>query len=368
MENNRTSLEQIIRKLWTKRLKFIIIWIITFALSCLIILPQPRYYDCTVKLAPESGESSGGLATLASFVNLNIDGVSGGDAFYPMLYPDILTSPDFIVGLMKIQVSTYDGELTTDYYTYLNEHQKTNVITKPYNKTKAAVKRMLKPKDPHAKPNSASVSDIDPFDMSVRENDIANIISESKIKCNVDKKTDVITITVRDQDKKVCALLADSIKSHLQYFITDYRTMKAREDEKFFKALADSALAEYNKAILISSNYQDSHRKSNLQQIVDFGEQLRNDLETKLNIYNTFNAQYQAARTRVQERTPAFTTLKSASIPQKPAGPKRKFFILIMLFLATAGGIVFYAKEDIISFFNENKDNDQKPLFKIIEE
>lgn len=366
MENNETNLEQIIRKLWSKRLKFLIIWIITFALSCLIIIPQPRYYDCTVKLAPESGESAGGLATLASFVNLNIDGGAGGDAFYPMLYPDILTSPDFIVGLMKIQVSTYDGGLTTDYYTYLNKHQKSNIITKPYYKSKAAIKKMLKPKDPHAKPNSASVNDIDPFDMSVRETDIAKIISE-KIKCNVDKKTDVITITVRDQDKKVCALLADSIKSHLQYFITDYRTMKAREDEKFYKLLADSALAEYNKAIIASSNYQDSHRRSNLQQTIDFGEQLKNDLDTKLTIYNTFNAQYQAARTKVQERTPAFTTLKSASIPQKPAGPKRKFFILVMLILATFGGIIYYAWEDILSFFKDNKDDDQKPLFKIVE-
>lgn len=368
MDNNKTALGQIFEKLWAKRLKFILIWVVTFALSCLIIIPQPRYYDCTVKLAPESGESGmGGIAALASFVNLDIGGMTGGDAIYPMLYPDVFSSPEFIVDLMKIQVSTYDGQLETDYYTYLNRHQKSNIITKPFYKAKSSIKKALTPKDANAKKNSASVYEIDPFNLSKRESQIAEIIT-NKIKCDVDRKTDVISITIRDQDRKVCALLADSVSSHLQNFITDYRTMKSRQDLAYYKTLADSAKAEYDRAIVVYSHYQDSHRKSSLQQTQDFGEQLRNDLETKLTIYNTFNAQYQAAKAKVQEKTPAFTTLKSATIPQKPAGPKRKMFIIVMLFLATVATAAWFVREDISAFFKAgNSDDDKKPLFKIIE-
>ena len=76
-------------------------------------------------------------------------------------------------------------------------------------------------------------------------------------------------------------------------------------------------------------------------------EQLENDKQLKLNTYSTLNVQLDAARAKVQERTPAFTTLKGAAVPLKPSGPKRMFFVLGMLILATMGGIVYIIKDDI---------------------
>ena len=49
----------------------------------------------------------------------------------------------------------------------------------------------------------------------------------------------------------------------------------------------------------------------------------------------------------MQERTPAFTLLKGASVPVKPAGPKRMLFVLGMLIMVTFGGIVYIIKDDI---------------------
>lgn len=46
------------------------------------------------------------------------------------------------------------------------------------------------------------------------------------------------------------------------------------------------------------------------------------------------STQYQDAKARVQERTPAFTILKGASVPIKPTGPKRMLFVLAMTMLA----------------------------------
>ena len=36
----------------------------------------------------------------------------------------------------------------------------------------------------------------------------------------------------------------------------------------------------------------------------------------------------------IEEKTPAFTTLQNASVPIKPAGPKRAIFVLGMCFIA----------------------------------
>ena len=45
--------------------------------------------------------------------------------------------------------------------------------------------------------------------------------------------------------------------------------------------------------------------------------------------------QLEAMKAKLQERTPAFTTLKSATVPIKPAGPKRMIFVAGMLILGT---------------------------------
>ena len=44
--------------------------------------------------------------------------------------------------------------------------------------------------------------------------------------------------------------------------------------------------------------------------------------------------QYQAAKAKVQERTPAFTVIKGAAMPIKPSGPKRMIFVLGMVVVA----------------------------------
>lgn len=62
-----------------------------------------------------------------------------------------------------------------------------------------------------------------------------------KITCAIDQKTEVITITVQDQDRLVCALMADSVRQHLEDFIIQYRTKKAQIDVLHYQSLADKA-------------------------------------------------------------------------------------------------------------------------------
>ena len=58
-------------------------------------------------------------------------------------------------------------------------------------------------------------------------------------------------------------------------------------------------------------------------------------MQMKFTAYNTLNTQLQAAKAKVQERTPAFTAIKGATVPTRPAGPKRMIFVATMLLLAS---------------------------------
>ena len=325
------DLGNIVRILWTKKKTFVKVWVVTFILSCIWILPQPRYYVCEVKLAPEmSGpEVSGGLSSLASSFGVNLGGLAGNDAIYPTLYPDLFKSPEFTTELFNIQVKTIDGDISTDYYTYLLKHQKKNLLTQPFARFANWLKSLFE------KPSKTISTGHNPFRLSKKEQGIMFKVQKN-ILCNVDKRTDVISISVKDQDALVCATMADSVMAHLQEFITSYRTKKARLDLEYYQNLSDSARIEYVEAQKAYSDYCDAHNNILLQASISQRDRLENDLSMKLNTYQAMLTQLQATKAKVQERTPAFTTLQSATVPIKPAGPKRMLFVIGMMILAFA--------------------------------
>ena len=77
-------------------------------------------------------------------------------------------------------------------------------------------------------------------------------------------------------------------------------------------------------------------------------EDVENDMQLKYNAYTTINNQLEAAKAKVQERTPAFTLLKGASMPIKAAGPKRMLFVLLMLVLATMALVTYILRDELL--------------------
>jgi uncharacterized protein involved in exopolysaccharide biosynthesis len=72
-------------------------------------------------------------------------------------------------------------------------------------------------------------------------------------------------------------------------------------------------------------------------------------MQLKFNTYSALSTQLQQAKAKVQERTPAFTLLKGAEVPIKPAGPKRMIFVLAMTILAFIVLTLYSTKDLLIS-------------------
>ena len=66
-------------------------------------------------------------------------------------------------------------------------------------------------------------------------------------------------------------------------------------------------------------------------------------------------AQLLQAEAKVQEETPAFTTLQSATVPVKKAGPSRSKICIVWMFLAflVVTAWVFYKEDDYKMFFGQ---------------
>ena len=147
--------------------------------------------------------------------------------------------------------------------------------------------------------------------------------------------------------------MADSVRVKLQNFITEYRTSKARVDLEYYSKLTKEAKSDYEEARRLYASYADSNVELTLESFKAKKDDLENDMQLKYNTYSTLNTQLQMAKAKVQERTPAFTILQGAALPQKPAGPKRVIFVLFMLFLTFTGTLLYAMKDDILRQFRQ---------------
>lgn len=243
----------------------------------------------------------------------------------------------FVVSILSIKVESQDGDIKTTYHDYLKKFQKYAWWNYPI----IWLKKLLPKKEDYV----GNKRKFNPYYLSRKENGILDK-ARKKIDISIDKKTGVITINTEAQDPLICKILADSIKDKLQVFITDYRTNKARVDYEYYKGLTTEAKRDYEKTRQRYGAFIDGNVNIALQSVRLKAEEMESEMEQKLNNYNTFNNQMLAAKAKIQERTPAFTVIKGAAVPTKPAGPKRMIFVVGMLILACFVTMMYLARKD----------------------
>ncbi|MBR4381860.1 MAG: chain-length determining protein [Bacteroidaceae bacterium] len=339
-------------KLWAdikkhRKLYYKVIPIVAL-MAVIITLSLPNYYNCTVMLAPESTTgtiTSSSLSNIASSFGINLNSATrGADAITPTLYPDLMKSVDFKASLFPVKVTKVDGQEFT-YYEYLTNEQKS-----PWWTTLMGWLSSLLRKESDDDSNA-----VNPYRLTKKQMKVVRALHK-KITCDVNKKTRAITIQVTDQDPEICALVADSVLARLQQSITNYRTKKARVDLEYMQNLYKETKANYEKSSREYAEYADA----NMNTFLEVDRQKRADLEMNLqlqrNVYQQVAAQLQAAKAKVQEDTPAFTTLQSATVPVRKAGPKRSRMCLIALFMGIIG----------VTCYILYKENDIKPMLRML--
>lgn len=322
---------------------------VTFVVACIFTLGLRNYYTCEVKLSPElstKSSRSSSLSALASQFGMNLGStMMSTEALFPTLYPDLMNSTDFKASLFNVPVHKKDSTRIMSYYDYLVNEQKPSwwgaIISAPIK----GLISLLGAKD------TVDQHRIDPFMLTKQQANIVDMI-DNKVVCDVDKKTMVISITVTDQDPLICALMADTVKNRLQNFITDYRTKKARVDLEYSRKLFKESKARYDKARQLYASFSDANQDLILQSARTKLVDLENEMQLQFNNYNSVAQQLQMAEAKVQEDTPAFTTLQSATVPVLKAGPARAKMVLIFLFLAFLGTTAYIL----------HKENQLKPL------
>ena len=336
-EELEIDLMEYARKLWASRNLLLKVAGIAAIVGVVIALGTPKTYTATVTLAPESGKSGGGrLSGIASMLGVGgLSMSSDADAFNVTLYPDVVSSTPFIIDLLDTKVKQLESENDTTLAGYLKEGTSSSligtIVSLPF-KAIGAVMSIFSSDDDKENDNQ----DINPFQLTAEQNNAVNGLRKLVV-ANVDKKTGVTSISVTMQDPLVCAIVADTVVTKLQEFITGYRVNKAQEDCKYWEQLHEERKNDYYEKQQNYARYTDGNQGISRESVKIEQARLENEMNLAYQVYSQMATQLQMARAKVQEAKPVFAVVEPATVPLSPSGTSRKMILIGIVFLAVAG-------------------------------
>lgn len=341
-----------LKMLWAERKLYYKVCGCAAVIALIMAFSIPKRYSAEVVLAPEvAGESSmGGLSSLASMAGINLGALGNNDAIGPDLYPTLVHSKDYLVRLFDVPVTFEVGDsmLTTSYHKYLLDHQKIAWWSYP-SKWLGDLMNMILPSEEEKGDVRTADGQRNYMYLSKSERGIIGKM-QGDIACSQDKKTGIITISVVAQDPVVAAVIADSARVALNGFIIEYRTGKARQDCQYMTKVYEEAKSDYRKAQTAYAEFADANINLAKVSAQVKLEDLQNEMQLAYGVYNQMANQLQLVKAKVQESTPVYTVIESATMPERASSPKKMLMLIAFVFLAGVGttGWLFLKQQGLV--------------------
>lgn len=348
-EEQEIDLVELVQKLWKERKVLLKVTGISVFVGLIVAFSIPKEYITTVKLAPEVQDASkrSSLGGLAAMAGINLNTSMGADAISPDLYPDVVQSTPFLLDLFDVQVESKDKDIKTSLYIYMLNHQRSAwwgyIVSAPF-KLLGVIKNLFS--------DEKEEDDVvDPSYLTIDQEKVIKALQE-RVSVSVDKKTLVITASVKMQDPVICAEVTKVVLTNLQKYITNYRTQKVKQDLEFTQKVFEESKAAYYKAQQAYAAFEDANRNIISSSYRTEQERLRDEMSLSFNVYNTLALKLEQDKLKVQEETPVYTIIEPAMVPLKPSSPSKAMVLIGVVFLALAGTSVYilFGKDFIDSF------------------
>jgi uncharacterized protein involved in exopolysaccharide biosynthesis len=315
--------------IWKEKIWIILITLV-FALGGVYsALTAREEFSSEGTILPEFQSKTGGLsqfAGLASLAGVDLSSMSGGlggvEAVRPDLYPTVVASTPFFLELFKCKVVTRKKEQMTfsqfyDKYVLDDDIDvEYTKLTYPLNNDYLAVTYQT-------------------------EKNLKDL--RKRITSSIDKKTGVITFTVKMPDPIVAALVTKFSMEYVKQYVTNYRTEKSKRDLNFLAERLDAAKGKYYFNQTKKAQYSDQNQLSMIKvQSADLQrERIESEYKLSSSFYNSLLQKYEEAKLKVQQETPVLKVLEPPVVPNKRSEPKRAIIVLIATFLGGIFGIIF---------------------------
>lgn len=340
IENDEISIDliKILKDLLNYKWTILLISIVCGILGAVYSLTMVNEYSSTVKMLPEIDSKQGGgglsgLKSLAGLAGVDLGSASGSEAIRPDLYPNILQSTPFLLTVLdqKIYVAkTKKWVLVKDLFG--------KEAIKPTLHLGDSKSEEKNPEDLAIIPQNAIAKEA--IQLNKKTDGLVNAI-KSRISAEIDKKSGVITISVKMPDPIAATSIATYTQNYLTNYVTTYRTQKAKTELEFLSKRKHEAKDSYDKALFNLSSYQDQNRNLFLNVARDMEKKLQYEVDVAYNIYNSISTQVEDSKIKVQRQVPVIKILEPAQVPVNKTEPKRSLITLGFLFFGFILSVVF---------------------------
>lgn len=342
-EPGEINLLDIFKKFKAHRKKVYMWTAIAAVFGIIAAISIPKQYSSSSKLAPEiTQKSNGSMSSLAALAGISTGNMSSADAVYPDLYPEVIKSIPFRIELFSMPVKFMDGDdaVETDLYHFLLDYYKepwwSHVLSAPGKAINWLVGLVKHRKEP-----IHGYDQIDQFRLTGEQARVSKRIGDC-ISVQVDKKINLITVSVMTQNPKVSADLCQLVCDNLQKYVTNYRTEKSRHDLEYYQQLNDQARDEYFAAQQKYARYVDANQGVVFQRVLIERDRLQQEANLKYSVYNTTSQQVQTAKAKVQMETPVYAILQPATVPLVKSLPSTGKILVAFAFMGFLLSAVWY--------------------------
>ena len=268
---------------WFIPIIFICTWILTYSV--------PSYYISTTSLSTEGVQATDGsrTITLNRPENYDLGLATTVYSIVPDDYCEVIYSTDFLCRVLNTPIVNADSSFIGTYYEYIATQYQyswyTNFIRFIHRKKQPAMGDPLPVLDPFH-PRGLAIEAIN--------------TAKKNIRFDINPRSKLITLTVKEQDPLVAALIAQAVSDGLNQFATDYYLSKTKQTYQHMQTMIAQANADYEQAMQNGDN--------------TYAAMLRDARLAFERQAITINAQARSYQ--------MFTTLNNVSVPTGIAGPR----------------------------------------------
>ncbi|MBA4854106.1 GNVR domain-containing protein [Emticicia sp. BO119] len=328
LQNNiiRINFQAFLKAIWKEKYYFLLIFILFVSLGLWYAFYLPEQFTSEGKILPEvqsKNNKFGGLSGLASLAGVDIATLEGTEAIRPDLYPDILKSTPFFLSLLHYKVTTKNNKNLTFEQFYHQMIEKGKEIPERKNKRFPV------------KENGFLVLN------QLNEDRILEL--KERIQANIDKKSGIITISVKMPDPVVSADIAHFSMVYLTEYIKNYRVDKLKKDLDFLEERVNMARGKFYSNQTKKAQYSDQFQLPTIRlQSADVQrERIESEYRMSSSFYNELLKKYEEAKIKLQQETPVFQILEPPRVPTRKSEPKKLLILLGAMFLGSVLGLVF---------------------------
>lgn len=314
-----------LKKQWRKAALFTIIGA---AIGIVVAFSIPKEYTCSIVLVPEGskqGGSTNSLGGMAAMMGMNLSS-SSQDGINEKIYPQIVSSSLFLHGFRNAKVHYQDVDMTL--FQYLTEEQEQpwwNYIFALPAKALSLFSSKDNSDNKEYNFKTPAMQDVN-FELALKE----------RIGVDLDKKSGLLSATIKMQNPKIAATVADSLILALQYYIKEYKTSKSKANLENSIEMFNKAKEAYHQSDLAYAQALDKNKNLISQTAIIKLDRLENEKNLAFSVYQQLASQVEMNKIKLQEETPIITVLEPARVPVQATSPNKKLIVIAFGFLGAA--------------------------------